>query len=198
MVAGTAVSLVAFATHARERFVDDAAAWLRDTADQAVADLAGEPADAATRDRRRERSRAALRELAVLAAGADREARWLGRLRRSGAAPPDRAACARLMTRIASDVGSVVRAADCAPSPLDAEARRGLAEGVDAALRSAADALAGDARPRADAALARWASPAHSPSGWVAAPARLLLDDVRRLRRIGGPSSSVAEDRASA
>ncbi len=185
VVSGVAVSLAAFATHARERFVDASTDWLRESAAHAVDDLTCGPVAAAVRDARRERNRATLRKLAELAVGADREARWLARERPVDSKAIDHVGAARVMTRIASDVGSVVRAADCAPATLDADARRSLADAVDTALRATADALVGaDGGSSGFAALRRWASPADTSSGWVAASAHLLLQDLRHLARV--------------
>lgn len=195
VVTGIVVSLVGFATHARKRFAAASAAWLRGTARHAVEDLAVDSVDAATRERRREQTRTALREIAVLAVAADREDRWLKRLVRRDGATVDRVACARIMTRIASDVGSVVRAAGCTPTPIDPDTRRALGDDLRDALHATAE-LFGDAPVESSQGLAGLRRRASHRSiqtpndGWIAASSQLLLQDLQHLRRL---SMAVAE-----
>jgi uncharacterized membrane protein YccC len=192
---GVAISLVAFATHARERFADASAAWLRKAARQAAADLTG-ASDEVDRDARREQTRKELREIAELAVGADREARWLKSIGRHPATI-DRVACARVMVRLASDIGAVVRVAGCAPTPLDEATRRSLADAVATACETTAAAMTD---PTTEArhglsSLRRWSAVAESPVAWIAPPSLLLLQDLRHLQKLATP---VVDTRANA
>ena len=192
---GVAVSLVAFTTHARERFADACAFRLRETARETIEDLTG-AVDAAMRDGRREHTRAALREIAELAVGADREARWLTSLGRRGTPTIDRVACARVMTRISSDVSAVVRTAGCTPTSLDADSRRALCDDVCDALLATSSLFRtepGDATHTMAGLRRRAAHRSETPNdGWIAGASHLLLQDLMHLRRLyGGRTESV-------
>jgi uncharacterized membrane protein YccC len=190
VASGIALSL-AFATHAREHFVTTSAAWLREAGRKCLEDLTTN-VDEDARTAAREQQRRTLREIAELAVGADREARWLGRFARRKAAPIDRVACARVMTRIAHDVGSIVRAVGCAPEPIDDAVRRTLGEAIASACAATADALGGEPLARAGfGPLKRWSTPAESPVAWIAPSATLVLQDLRQLAR-----ATATEDKA--
>jgi hypothetical protein len=129
-----------------------------------------------------------LREIAELAVGADREARWLKSLGRHPAVI-DRVACARVMARLASDVSAVVRVVGCAPTPLDEATRRSLADAIGAACETTATAMTDpSAEARHDlSSLRRWSSATESPVAWIAPAALLLLQDLRHLQKLATP-----------
>jgi uncharacterized membrane protein YccC len=188
VASGIALSL-AFATHARERFVATSAAWLRESGTRAM--RAEEPPE--VRDAHRERTRSTLREIAELAVGADREARWLGRFGRSKAPPINRVAAARVMTRIASDIGAIERAAGCAPRAIDDATRAQIGDAIASACAATADALDGTPLRRAALApLKRWSTADEMPVAWIAPGATLLLQDLGVLARLLAPRDEAA------
>lgn len=204
VVTGLAVSLLVFAAHARTRFDDAAARWMRTAAAHARdAIVATQTPSTGERDARAETSRQALRELAVLAVGADREARMIGALRRTGVTAL-RVPRARLLARTSSDVIALVRAIVSAsasasgrashlafdPASLDDAARGRVADAIARALETSADAIEGRGRP--DLASLRDLASADANIAWLATTARLLLQDLVQLSRLvaGEPHAS--------
>lgn len=190
VVAGMLVSLVAFASHARSQFDASCARFLRDAATRVhddVLDLPSREID------RAEGIRGALREIATLAVGADREHRLLtrvARLMRRAAPHPavDRAALARLLTRTSSDLTALVRSTATAPRGVDPAMRALVAEAVARALGSVADGFEG--RGPIDLQPLRSLSSPDAPDPWIAPTARLVLQDLAQLRRSLDPSGS--------
>ena len=195
---GVAVSLLLFATDARAAFDARCAKWLRTiaaaTRDELTRDDV-EPAD--DRERRVESTRDALRELAMLAVGADREHRLLDLFRPTRTqAPSLRKAQARLMTRIASDRTAFVRVIGNAARGGASPDRAEIAAIIGDALDSAAD-LVGRAGTLELRALRELASDRATRAG-LAPSATLLLQDLVQLRRLVRPELELRMKEASA
>jgi Fusaric acid resistance protein family len=188
---GLLVSLLAFAVHARERFDETCAGWLNDAARRASDDLLAVEVKTSA-EREADASRKALRALAELAVGADREERWFAFVGRRAPSTIQRQPIARMLVRVANDLSGVVRAAACAPTPLDEAFLNRLTDAIRDAMTFTASAFEPETtRSRALMSSLREWSAADGPVAWLAAPTRLLLQDLVHLRRIA--SSEVGE-----
>jgi len=154
VVTGIAVSLVLRGAGATARFDTACAALLQRLAAMLAPDDPSTPAEAETRTK--------LRELAVLAAGADTEARWLHRERNADS----HRKLAGLMARLFQDVAVLTRL-------LPAEPTR---QAALAALAAAANAW--------DRRTPLTTPPLEVVDPTTAAPLRLLIDDLRLLARL--------------
>jgi len=181
-----AVSVIASEYRAGPRFDAGCAALLRGMARRLAAlgsgGAAGLPAESEA-ERANAAARAALARLAVLAGGADLEARWW----RRGAAVPAAQSCrskARLAARIFQDAAMLERMLRRASS--GDPAWQDTARAAAAALAAMADALEGQGTPDL-AKLAQVAGrhevPGTSPALLLVAPACLLLEDLQRMQR---------------
>ncbi len=184
---GMAVSLLAFVAHARAAFDAACASWLvaaaRDTREALTRVDVENPE---VRERRTEATREALRELAVLAIGADREDRLMRFARRARMVElPLRKAQARLMGRVSSDLVALLRVIVNAPEPIGPAERRIVADAVCRALESAAELLS--VRGRLDLTALRSLSSNDATRPWLAPSAKLLLQDLVQLRRLVTP-----------
>jgi uncharacterized membrane protein YccC len=177
IAAALLVSLVDLRSRATLRFRAAAATHLRALADAlvAVAPIAQEDADA--------ERRAALRQLAVLADAADREARVLGRRATRAGAERHRKS-ARLLSRIASDTAlfARLRPATSANANDAPSATAPIEQHAAERLREVASELAGQ-RP-AGAAATVPADQDHGSAGDVRIAMRLLGDDLDALMRL--------------
>lgn len=167
-----AVSTVVCEYHAGARFDESCAALLHGIAKRMAA--ARQPTDAEA-ERIHAGTRAALGRLAVLAGGADLEARWW---RRGGAVArgPYRDK-ARLAARIFQDAAMLDRVFRQAHGVQAGASWHEAAQAVGDAVAGMADALAGKGVPPDLAELGRRAQ-----ASGEAAPLSLLLDDLRRLQ----------------
>jgi uncharacterized membrane protein YccC len=182
VAAALLVSLLDLRSRATLRFRAAAATQLRAQADALVADPAAPEREAAQAERR-----AALRQLAVLADSADREARLLARKRHRPELERHRKS-ARLLSRLASDTALFGRLRPAAAG--GASGSDAIEQGVAASLRTVAEALQGD-RPIAPAS---WALAAiDCPGGDDRRVAlRLLADDLNALIRLEGLQPAAA------
>ncbi|MBT2322488.1 FUSC family protein [Variovorax paradoxus] len=189
---GLAISMLGLAVGTRARFDAACASVLRRIAADMRRDLGPLPSIAKEKEIAAGASRLALRELAAIAAGAEREAklrRWLRRRAKDGA--EDFARTARLVARITNDAALFARLADSTPPGPDEAAWAALAHAAGRALETSADSL--QTRDAPDlAALRRFAAHAtpdagspspSSPIPWIAPAARLLLQDLAALAR---------------
>jgi uncharacterized membrane protein YccC len=190
---GLAISLIGLGSRAHAGFDAACAAMLRRIAGEMQRDLEPEPPVPQQKEAAAAALRHALRELSILAASADREARLLRRPGRREGDGGDCARTARLMARIAQDAGLFARLVDSAPLARNDEAWRRLATAAGHALESTADCLQTKTPPDLDA-LRRFCAQgtfdeaarsgsARSPIPWVAPAARLLMQDLAGLGR---------------
>lgn len=178
---GLVVSLLGGGARAAARFDADCAAILRRMALDVGALLAIDPLPAPEREAKADAARAALRELAVLAEGADREERWFRSRRQAAVVPGANAelvprrhrSAARLLARMAHDVALFGRLAG---APSDAAPRVALVEALRRALISTAELLEG--RGTQDLQLLRDAA---SQGGWTPVAVKLLMQDLIAL-----------------
>jgi len=191
VAAGIAVSLVAFASDARGEFDAACARWLRDAATRVHDDVLG---IGVPPDDRAEAIRKALREIGVLAVGADREQallRRIARLRRREPVGPaiDRVAIGRLLLRLSSDLTALVRTVTTAPHAVAPAQRARIAEACLRALGTSADRI--DRDGGLDLQPLRALSSADAADAWTAPTARLVVQDLAQLRRLyGAPESA--------
>jgi uncharacterized membrane protein YccC len=176
VAAALLVSLLDLGSRATLRFRAAAAGQLHAQADALVADPAAPDREAAEAERR-----TALRQLALLADSADREARLLAGKRRRPELERHRRS-ARLLARLASDTALFARlratGTDAAPGSDAVE------QGAAASLRAVAEALQ-EGRPIAPASLSLAAI--DCPGGDDRRVAlRLLADDLNALIRLEG------------
>lgn len=191
---GLLISLTDGSARAAARFDAECGAILRRLADDTGMLVAGDIRPSAKREAASDAARAALRELAVLAEGADRELRWRRFWGRRTAATslkseadaassaaetqptrPHRTA-ARLLARLSHDVALFGRLAG---APSNEPERRQLVEALKHALFSTADQITGrgtqDLQP-----LKRCASQA----AWIGVAVKLLSQDLIGLARM--------------
>jgi len=190
---GLAISLIGLGARAHASFDAACADMLRRIAAEVRRGLEPEMAAPQEKEAAAAALRLALRELSVLAASADREARLLSRPGRPRTGGGDCARTARLVARIAQDAGLFARLIDSAPLARNDEGWRTLAAAAGHALESTADSLQTGTGPDLNAlrrfcaqgATAETAqpSPAGSPIPWVAPAARLLVQDLTGLTR---------------
>lgn len=189
---GMAVSLVLRGAGAGARFAAGCAALLRGLADALArdGDAAGADATGARRDADGDvRTRAALRSLALLAAGADLEARLSARLpqrRRTAAAavdPQRYRRLVRLLARVHQDAAMLGRALAADAAAQGPDAVHAARTAAVAALRRVADAWdAGDGPGAAPGA--RGDAAGLDAAGPMARPAlRFLAEDLALLAR---------------
>lgn len=197
---GLAISMLGLASRTQARFDAACASVLRRIAADVQRDLGPAPLTPEEKEAAAGAARLALRELAVMAVGADREAKLWRRLRRKvQVGADDCARTARLVARIAHDTALFARLAESAPLARDDAAWPALGQAAGRALESSAESLAAGAPPDL-AALRRFApaSPS-SPIPWIAPAARLLMQDLTGLARLrpqaGTVSSAGAEVR---
>jgi len=185
VAAGLAISMLCLAARTQERFDAACASVLRRIAADVQRDLGPAPWTPEEKEAAAGAARLAVRDLAVMAAGADREAKLWRRLRRK---PQDGAEnctrTARLVSRIAQDAALFARLAESAPLARDDAAWTALGQAAGRALESSAESLEAGAPPDL-AALRRFApaSPS-SPIPWIAPAARLLMQDLSGLARL--------------
>ena len=190
--AGLAISLVGLRSQARLRFDAACAALLMQIAADVQRDLGAEARTPQQKEEAADALRTALRELAVLAVSADRDAR-LWRRRRNRPEGKECARTARLLVRISHDSALFARLMDSAPLARTDPAWCALAVAVSQALATTASSLTAQASPDLGA-LRRFCvqggpddvthptSP-RSPIPWIAPSARLLLQDLVGLTR---------------
>jgi uncharacterized membrane protein YccC len=190
---GLAISLIGLGSRAHAGFDAACAETLRRIADEVQRGLAPETPAPQHKEAAAAALRLALRELSVLAASADREARLLRRPGRPKTDGGDCARTARLVARIAQDAGLFARLVDSAPLARDDHGWRNLAAAAGQALESTADSLQTGVGPDLNA-LRQFCSPGTSadaapsvpvglPIPWVAPAARLLVQDLASLAR---------------
>ena len=181
-----AVSTVVSEYHAGARFDESCAALLHGIAKRMAA--ARQPTDAEA-ERIHAGTRAALGRLAVLAGGADLEARWWRRGDATARGPyRDKA---RLAARIFQDAVVLDRVFRQARDTAADATWREAAQAAGTAIAGMADALAGRSTPPDLDELGRCAQASRSvPSNaLLAAPLSLLFDDLRRLQHVLGARS---------
>jgi uncharacterized membrane protein YccC len=190
---GLAISLIGVGSRAHASFDAACADMLGRIAGELRRGLAPEAPAPQEKEAAAAALRLALRELSILAASADREARLLRRPGRRKSDGGDCARTARLVARIAQDAGLFARLVDSAPLARDDEGWRELAAAAGHALESTADSLQTGTGPDLNAlrrfcaqaapADAAQSSAAGSPIPWVAPAARLLVQDLTGLAR---------------
>ncbi|MBB3180870.1 aromatic acid exporter family protein [Variovorax sp. Sphag1AA] len=175
---GLLISLTDGSARAAARFDEECSAILRRLANDTGMLIFEDIRPSAKREAASDAARAALRELAVLAEGADREMRWRQFWERRTQTPPARPhrTAARLLARLSHDVGLFDRLAG---GPSNEPERCELVEALKHALVSTADQIAGlgaqDLQP-----LKRCASQA----AWTAVAVKLLSQDLIGLARM--------------
>ncbi len=182
---GWAVSLTGQASQARARFDAARTAALRRIAAEVRRDLGAVPAAASEKEAGSEALRRALRDLAVLAVGADREAALWQRLRRE--APDERTArtrAARLVARTAHDAGLLARLADSGPLPRGDGAWQSIGEAAARAIEASAQGPAPDVSKALGALRSFGARGETAPVPWIAPAAHLLAQDLAGLARL--------------
>lgn len=199
VASGLAVSLLGVQSNARVRFDAACASALRRMAEHVQQDLRPSALPAHEKEAAAAELRLALRELAVQAASADREAKLWRRLSSPWGDPAQRSetmqcvVLARLITRTAHDAALLGRLADSATTGRDDPAWISLAEAANRALTSTANSLEGRG-PLELGLLRPFAAKAALPSGepqaspippipWIAPAARLLMQDLTSLAR---------------
>ena len=190
---GLLLSFAALWQATAQRFDAACAQVLRRIAGQVRGDFDSAPIDEAQRERQMDALRTALRDLAVLALGAQREARIAARLRRQPM-QRDPVRVARIAARTLHDAAAFTRHA-ALRRPGDAhEDSAAMAAAVAAALEAAAvhleggppfDEAARRLHGRAVAVTARGAA-------WVQPSMRLLLQDLAALTRRGNDAAPEA------
>ncbi|VTU16202.1 putative membrane protein [Variovorax sp. SRS16] len=199
---GLAISLIGLASHARARFDTACAAMLRHIAGEMQRDLGTELPAPQQKEAAAAALRLALRELALLAVSADREARLLRRPGSSRSNDGECARTARLIARIAQDAALFTRLVDSAPLARDDAAWRALALAAGRALETTADSMESEVSPDLNA-LRRFcaqgapgdtaqSAAARSPIPWVAPAARLLMEDLAGLARLRAAANATA------
>jgi hypothetical protein len=199
---GLKISLIGVASRTRARFDAACASTLRHIAGDVQRELGPAPATPKEKEAAAGALRLALRELAALAAGADREARLWRRLRRgSRDSAGDCAHTARLMARISHDAGLFARLADSTSPSRDEASWMALGEGIAPAITTTADRLDRCAMP--DVATLRRFGVAGSQAAsrsqpavpsqicWIAPIVQLLAQDLAGLARSFPPSDDV-------
>lgn len=193
VMTGLAISMLGRASRARARFDTACAETLRYIAADVLRNFDMVPTTSQEKEDSSSALRLKLRELALLAVGADRDARlWRRKPARRQA---DREACARtarLLVRISHDAAIFARLAESGPLASHDAAWRTLAVCVTQALEASANGLETHAAPdfgslRRFCSLAGLDDTAHASPGmrstiaWVAPSARLLLRDLMGL-----------------
>ncbi|MBT2299742.1 FUSC family protein [Variovorax paradoxus] len=190
---GLAISLLGLASRTQALFDARCASVLRRIATDVKRDLGPAPLTTEDKESAAGTLRLALRDLAVMAVGADREAKLWHRLRRKPQdSAEDCARTARLIARIAHDAALFARLAESAPLARDDAAWKFLGRAAERALESSAESLETGAPPDL-AALRRFApaSPS-SPIPWIAPAARLLMQDLTGLARLRLQAATVS------
>ncbi len=194
VLTGLAISLIGLRSRARTRFDTATAAALRHIAADVRCSLAKAPPAPEQKEEMSTALRLELRELAVLAVSADREARlWRSRQQSRWGGGDECTRTARLMVRISHDVAVFPRLAESGPLAREDAAWSALAAAAGEALDDAANCLETQDTPEFQA-LRRFcafggleaAAPANSPRSpipWAAPMARLLLRDLTGLAR---------------
>lgn len=186
---GLLLSFVSLWQATARRFDAACAQVLRRIADQVRRDFAAPPPDTQERDRRTDALRAELRALAVLAIGAQREARIAGWLRRRPV-QGDPVRMARIAARTLHDATAFTRHAALRRPDEPHEDSAAMAAAVAAALEAAAAQLEGG--PPFDEAARRMHGRAIASSAqdatWVQPSLRLLLQDLAALTKRPGTS----------
>jgi uncharacterized membrane protein YccC len=194
VAAGLAISLTGLMSHAGARFDAACTATLRRIAAEVRRDLCGAPAAPPDKEAGAEALRRALRELAVLAVGADREAQPWRRLRGQAAGEGGvYARTARLVARIANDASLLARLADSAPAPRSEDTWRALGDAAARALEASAEGRVQRGSPVLGALRGfgvQGAAP--SPIPWIASAAHLLAQDLTGLAGLRAKSKSHA------
>ncbi|MBO9647689.1 MAG: FUSC family protein [Variovorax sp.] len=175
---GLLISLTDVSARAAARFDEECGAILRRLADDTGTLVAGDTLSSAQRDAASDAARAALRELAVLAEGADREMRWLRFWERRTQTPPARPhrTAARLLARLSHDVALFSRLAG---GPSTEPERQELVDALKHALFSTADQITGRGTQDLQA-LKRCASQA----AWIGVAVKLVSQDLIGLARM--------------
>ncbi|VTU38137.1 putative membrane protein [Variovorax sp. PBS-H4] len=197
VASGVVVSLLGVQWNARARFDAACASALRKMAEHVVSDLGARTPPAHEKEAAAAELRLALRELAVQAASADREARFWRRLSRCWRELPQRsetARCvglARLTIRTAHDAALLGRLADSATMGRDDPAWTSLAQAANRALSTTANSIEGHGPPelgllrpfaaKVTLPAGELQAPLAPPIPWIAPAARLLMQDLTSL-----------------
>jgi uncharacterized membrane protein YccC len=184
---GLLVSFASLWQATARRFDAACAQVLRQIAEQVRRDFAAPPLESEERERRMDALRTELRALAVLAVGAQREARIASWLRRRPA-QRDPVRMARIAARTLRDAGAFARHAALRRADEPHADSTALAAGVAGALEAAASHLEGG--PPLDQAARRAHGRAIASTAlganWVQPSMRLLMQDLAALTKRAG------------